>query len=177
MRPAAISKAPPAEGQDTEEASQQMPRVPLTREGRRELERELKRLEAERPTITEHISRARDQGNDPTENLDLRDAVESLMRIETRIHELNAVLAAAEPLATRRDPSAGAELGATVTVRLQDGEEATYMLVSPAEAAPRRGRLSVESPIGRALLSTKPGDHVVAETPNGPEALDVLHVA
>ena len=154
-----------------------MPRVTLTAEGRRELERELKRLEAERPTISEYISRAREQGNDPTENLDLRDAVESLVRIENRIHELHALLAAAEPLDTRRSPSDGAELGATVTVRLQDGEEATYVLVSPAEAAPRRGRLSVESPIGRALLSAKPGDRVVAETPNGPESLEVLHVA
>ena len=153
-----------------------MPRVTLTAEGRRELERELQRLEAERPTITEHIRRAREQGNDPTENLDLRDAVESLVRIESRIHELNALLAQAEPLQASRAPGAGAELGATVTVRLQDGEEATYTLVSPAEAAPRRGRLSVESPIGRALLQARPGDHIVAETPNGPEPLDVLRV-
>jgi transcription elongation factor GreA len=153
-----------------------MPRVALSAEGRRELEQELQRLEAERPAIAEQIRRAREQGSDPTENLDLRDAVESLMRLESRIHELHALLGAAEPLEASPTTGGGAHLGATVSVRLPDGEEATYVLVSPAEAAPRRGRLSVESPIGRALVGAKPGDDVVAQTPSGPERLVVLHV-
>ena len=154
-----------------------MPRVRLSADGRRELEQELQRLEAERPTIAEQIRQAREQGSDPTENLDLRDAVDSFMRIEGRIHELQALLAAAEPLETRPASGAGAQLGATVTVRLPDGEEASYVLVSPAEAAPRRGRLSVESPIGRAPVGAGPGDSVVAQTPSGPERLVVLHVS
>ena len=153
-----------------------MPRVALSSEGRRELEGELQRLEAERPTIAEQIRHAREQGSDPTENLDLRDAVDTLMRIETRIHELDALLATAEPLQAGQTAGSGAQLGATVTVRLPDGEEATYVLVSPAEAAPRRGRLSVESPIGRAPVGAGPGDSVVAQTPSGPERLVVLHV-
>jgi transcription elongation factor GreA len=154
-----------------------MPRVTLSAEGRRELEQELQRLEAERPMIAEQIRQAREQGSDPTENLDLRDAVDSLMRIEARIRELQALLAAAEPLEASLATGAGAQLGVTVTVRLPDGEEATYVLVSPAEAAPRRGRLSVESPIGRALLGANAGDEVVAQTPSGPERLVVLHVS
>ncbi len=68
-------------------------------------------------------------------------------------------------------------LGATVSVRHEDGEEASYMLVSPAEADPRRGRISEESPIGRALVGRKKDDEVVAETPSGPERLSVLDVA
>jgi transcription elongation factor GreA len=99
------------------------------------------------------------------------------MRIEGRIGELQALLAAAEPLRASPATGAGAQLGATVTVRLPDGEEATYVLVSPAEAAPRRGRLSVESPIGRALVGAGPGESVVAQTPSGPERLVVLHVS
>ena len=154
-----------------------MPRVTLSADGRRELEQELQRLEAERPTIAEQIRQAREQGSDPTENLDLRDALDSLMRIEGRIGELQALLAAAEPLRASPATGAGAQLGATVTVRLPDGEEATYVLVSPAEAAPRRGRLSVESPIGRALVGAGPGESVVAQTPSGPERLVVLHVS
>ena len=75
-----------------------MPRVTLSAEGRRELEQELQRLEAERPMIAEQIRQAREQGSGPTENLDLRDAVDSLMRIEAGIRELQALLAAAEPL-------------------------------------------------------------------------------
>ena len=98
---------------------------------------------------------------------DLRDALDSLMRIEARIRELQALLAA-EPLEASLACGAGAQLGATVTLRLPDGEEASYVLVSPAEAAPRRGRLSVASPIGRALVGAKPGDEVVAQTPSGP---------
>jgi transcription elongation factor GreA len=126
--------------------------------------------------IAEQIHHAREQGSDPTENLDLRDSVDSLMRIEARIRELHALLAAAEPLEASLTMGAGAQLGATVTVRLPDGEEATYVLVSPAEAAPRRGRLSVESPIGRALVGANSGDDVVAQTPSGLERLVVLHV-
>ena len=59
-----------------------MPRVALSAQGRRELEQELQHLEAERPTIAERIRQAREQGSDPTENLDLRDSADSLMRIE-----------------------------------------------------------------------------------------------
>ena len=62
-------------------------------------------------------------------------------------------------------------------MRLPDGEGASYVLVSPAEAAPRRGRLSVESPIGRALVGAGPGESVVAQTPSGPERLVVLRVS
>jgi transcription elongation GreA/GreB family factor len=154
-----------------------MPRVALSEQGRRELEEELKRLESERPIIADQIRRAREQGSDPAENLDLRDAIDSLMLVESRIHDLHALLAVAEPLEAGPTGDTGAQLGATVTVRLPDGEEATYVLVSAAEAAPRRGRLSVESPIGRALVGSRPGDEVVAQTPNGPERLAVLHVS
>ena len=59
----------------------------------------------------------------------------------------------------------------------EDGEEASYLLVSPAEADPRRGRISEESPIGRAIVGKKKNEEVTAETPNGPERLVVLDVA
>src|SRR5918912_515636 len=111
-----------------------MPRVTLSAQRRRELEQELQRLEVERPRLAEQIRQAREQGSDPTENLDLRDALDSLMRIEGRIRELQALLAAAEPLEASPAPGAGVRLGATVTVRLAEGEEASYVLVSPAEA-------------------------------------------
>ena len=68
-------------------------------------------------------------------------------------------------------------LGVRVKIRHEDGEEASYMLVSPAEADPRRGRISEESPIGRALVGKKKNEEVTAETPRGPERLVVLDVA
>ena len=150
--------------------------VRLTPEGRRDLEEELARLEAELPVVSTRLGEARAGGNDPVENLDLRDAMDALALLEGRIGELRALLAAAEPIdATQHDGIV--RLGVTVSVRHEDGEEASYMLVSPAEADPRRGRISEESPIGRALVGRKKDDQVVAETPSGPEHLHVLDVA
>ena len=147
----------------------------LTPEGRRELEEELARREAELPTVSFRLGDARAGGNDPTENLDLRDAMDELALQEGRIGELRALLASAETI--EDVPSDGTiRLGAKVKIRHADGEEASYMLVSPAEADPRRGRISEESPIGRALVGRKKNEEVTAETPSGPEHLVVLDV-
>lgn len=149
--------------------------VRLTPEGLRSLEEELARREDERREVSSRLSEARSSGNDPTENLDLRDAMDALALIEGRIAELRALLAVAEPLeAPVADGSA--QLGSTVRVKHADGEEASYTLVSPAEADPRRGRISVESPIGRALAGAREGDEVTAETPAGAAQLQVLAV-
>jgi len=118
---------------------------------------------------------ARAGGNDPTENLDLRDAMDELALQEGRIGELRALLASAETIEDQ--PRDGViRLGARVKIRHADGEEASYMLVSPAEADPRRGRISEESPIGRALVGRRKNEEVTAETPSGPEHLVVLDV-
>ena len=151
--------------------------VRLTSEGRRELEEELARLEAELPTVSSRLGDARAGGNDPAENLDLRDAMDALALLEGRIGELRALLAAAEPIEENSSRDGVIRLGARVKIRHEDGEEASYMLVSPAEADPRRGRISEESPIGRALVGKKKNEEVTAETPSGPERLVVLDVA
>ena len=151
--------------------------VRLTPEGRRELEEELSRLEAELPTVSSRLGDARAGGNDPAENLDLRDAMDALALLEGRIGELRALLAAAEPIEDMPARDGVIRLGARVKIRHEDGEEASYMLVSPAEADPRRGRISEESPIGRALVGKKKNEEVTAETPSGPERLLVLDVA
>ena len=149
----------------------------LTPEGRRELEEELSRLEAELPTVSSRLGDARAGGNDPAENLDLRDAMDALALLEGRIGELRALLAAAEPIEDMPARDGVIRLGARVKIRHEDGEEASYLLVSPAEADPRRGRISEESPIGRALVGKKKNEEVTAETPRGPERLVVLDVA
>jgi transcription elongation factor GreA len=151
--------------------------VRLTPEGRRELEQELARLEAELPTVSSRLGDARAGGNDPAENLDLRDAMDALALLEGRIGELRALLAAAEPIEEMATRDGVIRLGTKFKIRHEDGEEASYMLVSPAEADPRRGRISEESPIGRALVGKKKNEEVTAETPSGPERLVVLDVA
>jgi transcription elongation factor GreA len=148
----------------------------LTPEGRRELEEELARLESERPAVASRLGEARAGGSDPSENLDLRDAMDALALLEGRIGELRALLAAAETIDVTTALDGVLRLGAKVRVRHADGEEASYVLVSPAEADPRRGRISVESPIGRALVGSRKGDTVTADTPGGSERLVVLEV-
>ncbi len=150
--------------------------VRLTAEGRRELEQELARLEAELPTVSARLGDARAGGNDPAENLDLRDAMDALALLEGRVGELRALLAAAEPIEDNASRDGVVRLGAKVKIRHEDGEEASYLLVSPAEADPRRGRISEESPIGRVLLGRKKNEEVTADTPSGPEKLVVLDV-
>ncbi len=122
------------------------------------------------------LGEARAGGADPAENLDLRDAMDALALLEGRVGELRALLAAAEPIEQTSFADGIARLGATVKVRHADGEVAEYILVSPAEADPRRGRISVESPIGRALVEHKKGDAAIAETPAGQERIVVLGV-
>jgi transcription elongation factor GreA len=151
--------------------------VRLTAEGRRELESELAQLEAELPIVSARLGDARAGGNDPAENLDLRDAMDALALLEGRIGELRALLAAAEPIEDAPSADGVIRLGARITIRHADGEEAQYLLVSPAEADPRRGRISEESPIGRALVGRRKDEEVTAETPSGPEHLVVLDVA
>ncbi len=150
--------------------------VRLTPEGRRDLEQELAGLEAERPELAARLGEARAGGNDPAENLDLRDAMDALALLEGRIGELRALLAAAEPIEETGGTPGVARLGGAVRVKHADGSEADYTLVSAAEAQPRRGRISVESPIGRVLVGGRKGDQVVAETPDGQEKLVILDV-
>jgi transcription elongation factor GreA len=128
------------------------------------------------PTVSSRLGDARAGGNDPAENLDLRDAMDALALLEGRIGELRALLASAEPIEQLiRDGII--RLGTRFKIRHADGEEASYMLVSPAEADPRRGRISEESPIGRALVGKKKNEEVTADTPSGPERVLVLDVA
>jgi transcription elongation factor GreA len=150
--------------------------VRLTPEGKQELEQELARREAELPEVSTRLGEARAGGNDPAENLDLRDAMDALALLEGRIGELRALLAASEPIDVSAPRDGVARLGAKVKVRHADGEVASYMLVSPAEADPRRGRISEESPIGRALIGRKKNEEVTADTPSGSERLVVLDV-
>jgi transcription elongation factor GreA len=150
--------------------------IRLTDQGRHELEAELERLVAELPSAGERIGAARATGSDPAENLDLRDALDDLALLESRVAELRATLAIAEPVRSDGAADGVASLGRTAKVRFGDGEEAAYTLVSPVEADPRRGRISIDSPVGRALVGHRMGEELSAETPSGIERLLLLDV-
>jgi transcription elongation factor GreA len=140
--------------------------VLLTREGLRQLELELDQLVQERrPEIAERIRQARDFG-DISENAEYTEAKNEQSLVEGRIQTLevmirNAVLIEDEP----REQGVVA-VGASVTVSTEDGDE-TYAIVGAAEADPLRGRISNESPLGRALLGHRAGEEVEWASPNG----------
>jgi transcription elongation factor GreA len=139
----------------------------LTEEGKRDLERELEQLvNVRKPALAQKLKEAVAQG-DLKENADYHDAREQKSFVEGRIQYLENLLRSAQIIDTD-GASDVARIGSRVTLR-EDGidEDETYMIVGAAEANPREGKISNESPIGQALLGHKKGDKVRVETPSG----------
>ncbi len=141
--------------------------VYLTREGRTKFEEELKSLEEiERPRVAERIKQAKDLG-DLSENAEYEAAKQEQGFIEGRIRDLRYMLANAQIISEDTNGSTEVQLGSTVTVREEDGEELTYTIVGTSEANPRQGKISNESPVGRALLGKHVRQTAVVSTPDG----------
>jgi transcription elongation factor GreA len=105
----------------------------------------------------------------------LFDLLEEQAQLEARINALEAQVAAARVVAPTADGSAG--IGSSVRVRHCDsGEIAEYELVGPIESDAGNGRVSVEAPVGRALLGGRRGETVLLDTPRGSEQLEILSV-
>ena len=140
--------------------------IQLTAEGYRELEAELAALEAERPAIAEEIRKAA-ADKDVRENAPLEAAREHQGMVEARIRQLEATLKAA--VITEGDKSsARAALGSSVVlIDLKHNEELRYILVNPREASPAKGKLSVASPTGKALLGCKQDEVIEVDAPAG----------
>jgi transcription elongation factor GreA len=141
------------------------------------LEAEIHRLETDgRREMAERLRTARAWG-DLSENAEYHDAKNAQAHLETKILRLqemrrNAVVV--QPGAT----SGEVALGVAVTVRdLDSGREATHTLVSAAESDPANGRLSIDSPLGRALAGKRPGDEVTFDAPRGARRLEVVSLS
>lgn len=128
--------------------------VDLTKEGKKALEDELEELIARRPGITERIATARAFG-DLSENEEYSSARSEQKTVENRILEIEDILKSAKVI--RSAAHTKIALGATVKVKV-DGKERTYSIVGPVEADPLAGKISNESPIGKALLGLKKGE-------------------
>lgn len=138
----------------------------LTPKGYERLESQLLALQAQRVEIAEEIKRAA-ADKDFRENAPLDAAKDQQGMIEGRIRQLEAFLKAAE-VSTGNVDTTTASLGCTVRLRqLPSGDEACFMLVSPGEASPAKGKLSVNSPIGKAVLGCRIGDEVDVAAPAG----------
>jgi transcription elongation factor GreA len=139
----------------------------LTAEGAEELKRELEQLiNVQRPELAAKLTEAVSQG-DLKENADYHDAKEKQAFLEGRIAYLENVLRSAAIIQTG-GKSDTVSLGGAVTI-VEDGttDEETYTIVGAAEANPREGKISNESPIGSALLGRKVGEKVTVKTPGG----------
>ena len=125
--------------------------ISLTAEGKKELEAELDKLIKSRPEIAEKIATARAFG-DLSENEEYSSARNEQKMTENRILEIQDILKNAKVI--RGGKRTKADLGATVELKLGD-RKVTYTLVGPTEANPLEGKISNESPIGKALLGRK----------------------
>lgn len=139
----------------------------LTADGKQELERELEQLvTVRRPELAVKLKEAVAQG-DLKENADYHDAKEQQAFVEGRIQYLENVLRSAKIISADANVDV-VQIGSSVTIREDgEGDDETYTIVGAAEANPREGRISHESPIGSALIGRKKGDKVRVETPSG----------
>ena len=128
--------------------------ISLTAEGKKELEKELEELIKNRPVISEKIATARAFG-DLSENEEYSSARNEQKMAETRIQEIQDILKSAKIIKASKRDSVG--LGSTVVLDM-GGREVTYTVVGATEANPLEGKISNESPIGKAILGKKAGD-------------------
>lgn len=141
--------------------------LPLTLAGKIMLEEELKNLKnVERPKVIEAISIARAHG-DLSENADYAAAKEKQAFIEGRIQEIGDKLARAEVIDPKNIKSSKVVFGATVQVENEDGDSFTYQIVGEAEANLEKLKISLSSPIARALLGKEVGDEIQVQSPKG----------
>lgn len=149
----------------------------MTPEGLARLEDELRRLKNdERPAVIRAIAEAREHG-DLSENAEYHAAREKQGFIEGRLAELEAITSRAEVIDTSKMSGDVVRFGATVALADMDtDEESNYRLVGSHEADIAQGRISVTSPLGRALIGKTLGDTVEVTTPRGSKAYEVVKV-
>jgi transcription elongation factor GreA len=155
-----------------------MKRTPMTLRGAESLRAELKRLKSEaRPAIIKAIAEARGHG-DLSENAEYHAAREQQGFIEGRIKEIEHKLASAEVIDPARLPNTGKVVfGASVELEDQaDGVRVTYQVVGEDEADIRAGRISVTSPIARALVGKSEGEVVDVAAPGGTRSYEIVAV-
>jgi transcription elongation factor GreA len=154
-----------------------MEKVPMTGEGYTVLDEELKRLKTqERPSVIAAIGEARQHG-DLSENAEYHAAKERQGWIEGRIAEIEDKIARAQIIDVSKLSGSQVKFGATVSVVDEDTEEeARYQIVGEHEADVKSGKISVSSPLSRAMIGKEVGEVVEVNTPGGVKAYEILKV-
>lgn len=152
-----------------------MNKVPMTGGGFASLQEELRwRQQEERPRIIEAISEARAHG-DLSENAEYHSAKEAQSHNEGRIAELEDLIARAEVIDVAKLTGDKVKFGATVVLVDEDTEEEkTYQIVGDQEADVKSGRISISSPIARALIGKEVGDTIEVNAPGGAHGYEIV---
>ncbi|MEX0697780.1 MAG: transcription elongation factor GreA [Dongiaceae bacterium] len=153
-------------------------KIPMTAEGLARLVDELRHLKhVERPAVIRSISEARDHG-DLSENAEYHAARERQGFIEGRVADLEDKVARAEVIDVKKLSGKQVMFGATVTLLDEDTDAKTkYQIVGQDESDVRAGRLSISSPLARALIGKKVGDSVEVTTPSGSKSYEIVRLA
>jgi len=154
-----------------------MEKIPITRKGLDNLRQQLEHLvNVERPKNIKAIEEARSHG-DLSENAEYHAAKERQSFLEGKINELQTVINQSEVIEIDKGPSDTVVFGRTVLLyNVQTEEEVEYQLVGPYESAPEKGKISVTSPLGQALIGREVGDAVKVKTPDGIQEYEILEI-
>jgi transcription elongation factor GreA len=150
-------------------------KVPMLEEGHRKLSEDLKRLKSERPEIVEAIESARAHG-DLSENAEYHAAKERQGQIEATIADLEDKLSRAMVIDPTTLSGDKVVFGATVTLIDEDEKKVKYQLVGQTEADARVGRISYNSPLGRALIGRHVGEEVEVSAPAGDRSYQIKKI-
>jgi transcription elongation factor GreA len=151
--------------------------VPITKEGYEALKKELEYLKkVERPKNIKAIEEARGHG-DLTENAEFEAAKDRKAFIDGRLGELEYKLSRADIIDCRTLPNDRAVFASHVVLEnLDTGKDVTYQLVGPDEANIEKGRISVHSPLGKAIIGKKPGDEIILQAPGGKRYYELIEI-
>ena len=150
-------------------------KVPMLAEGHRQLSEEVKRLKAERPEIIDSIEEARAHG-DLSENAEYHAAKERQGQVEAMLADAEDKLARALVIDPTELSGDKVVFGATVTLLDEDQKKVKYQLVGQTEADARVGRISYNSPLGRALIGRIKGEDVEVSTPSGDRYYEIAEI-
>jgi len=149
--------------------------ITITQTGYEELQQELLELKTvAMPKVIERISNAREQG-DLSENADYHSARDERDILQARVNEIEEILAKAEVTAVKTTSSVS--LGSKVTLEIVGkGKKITYQMSGEYESNPTEGKISIQSPVGKALFKKSKGDKVEVETPAGKITYKILEI-
>ncbi|MBW1857612.1 MAG: transcription elongation factor GreA [Deltaproteobacteria bacterium] len=154
-----------------------MDKMPITREGLEKLRQELHAIIAvDRPQNIKAIEEARAHG-DLNENAEYHAAKERQSFLEAKRNELEMAISRSEVIEISNEPAENIIFGSTVELNnLASNQTVTYQLVGPYESNPEDGKISVTSPLGKALIGKEEDDYIKLKTPGGVQEFEILEI-